>query len=140
MKKRSKSKAKKNPVLMSWGLLGLGASLVSAVATWFVKDQTQQAVRTFLPPVTGAATGYLIGHQAKIDDNAKIAATVLGGALGYYVSTLIDEHKRRQICDSSWWWANPSCYFTADNRTGLYQLSDEKRKMLDEASAQKEQL
>jgi len=136
---KQRDRARKNSVMVSWGLLGLGVSVLSAAATWLVKDQTQQAVRTFLPPVTGAATGYLLGYRAKMDDNAKIAATVLGGALGYYVSTLIDEHKRRQICESSWWWANPSCYF-ADQRSGLYQLSDEKRKLLDEAAAQKEQL
>jgi hypothetical protein len=138
--RKMNTRARKNSVMVSWGILSLGISAISAAATWLVKDQTQQAVRTFLPPVSGAAAGYLLGYRAKMDDNAKIAATVLGGALGYYVSTLIDEHKRRQICESSWWWANPSCYFTADKRTGLYQLSDEKRKMLDEAAAQKEQL
>ena len=133
MKKRAKARAKKNPVLMSWGLLSLGASVVSAAATWFVKDQTQEVLRTALPPATGAATGFLVSSQLKLSSDEKIAASLLGGALGYYVSTWIDEKKRNEVCNSSWRWFNLSCYFASKQRTGLHQLSADKQVLLEKA-------
>lgn len=134
MKKKS-NKARKNSMFFAtpliWSALGLGVSVVSAATTWLVKDQTQAVVRSVLPPVTGAATGYLIANQAKLDQNAKLAASLIGGALGYYINVMVTEQKKNTEC--SWW--NPLCYLAKSAPSGLFQLSDEKRTLLDQAAA-----
>jgi len=132
-KSRKNPRAKKNPALML-GAVSLAATALAGISAWWLKDQTQDAVKEFLPPVTGAASGYLIGSQLKFDQNTKLAATVLGGALGFYIQNMIDEKKREALCGSTWWFLSPTCWTASQSRSGLHQLSDTQRKLLDDAA------
>ena len=134
-KMRKNPRARKNPALLI-GAAALAATAVAGVSAWLIKDQVQDAIKDVLPPVTGAATGYLVGTQLKFDSNTLLASTILGGALGFYAHNLIDVRKREAMCGGDWWFFNPTCYFAKKSRSGLHQLSEDRRKLLDRANAE----